>query len=283
MASDAVELIAQGKVQLVVNTPRGLGPRADGQHIRTASVVYKVPCLTTLAAARAAAAGIADRAGASAAGTRAARSAPGALGHLPVSAAPDGRRAATLATSVGSLSSPIRCLTASGNPGTAPSCPSTATLRELGAVVVKSLSVEPWPGNPAPRVHEVGAGMLNSVGLQGPGLAAWVTDDLPALHESGARVVVSIWGGSVSDYARAAELVAAAASSGAGSCIGALEVNVSCPNVEDRSRMFAHSAEATARSWRPPPAACRAGPSSAPTCRTWWRSPRARSRAAPTG
>src|ERR1700761_3447659 len=60
VASDAVELIAQGKVQMVINTPRGLGPRADGQHIRTASVVHKVPCLTTLAAARAAAAGIAD-------------------------------------------------------------------------------------------------------------------------------------------------------------------------------------------------------------------------------
>ncbi|HXZ62806.1 MAG TPA: carbamoyl-phosphate synthase large subunit [Acidimicrobiales bacterium] len=60
VASDAVELIAQGKVQLVVNTPRGLGPRADGQHIRTAAVRYKVPCLTTVAAARAAAAGMAD-------------------------------------------------------------------------------------------------------------------------------------------------------------------------------------------------------------------------------
>ena len=60
VASDAVELIAQGKVQLVVNTPRGLGPRADGQHIRTAAVAYKVPCLTTLSAARAAAAGVAD-------------------------------------------------------------------------------------------------------------------------------------------------------------------------------------------------------------------------------
>ena len=60
VASDAVELIAQGKVQLVVNTPRGLGPRADGQHIRMASITYKVPCLTTLAAARAAAAGMAD-------------------------------------------------------------------------------------------------------------------------------------------------------------------------------------------------------------------------------
>jgi carbamoyl-phosphate synthase large subunit len=60
VASDAVELIAQGKVQLVVNTPRGLGPRADGLHIRTAAVTYHVPCLTTLAAARAAAGGMAD-------------------------------------------------------------------------------------------------------------------------------------------------------------------------------------------------------------------------------
>jgi carbamoyl-phosphate synthase large subunit len=60
VASDAVELIAQGKVQLVINTPRGLGPRADGQHIRVAAITYHVPCLTTLAAARAAAAGMAD-------------------------------------------------------------------------------------------------------------------------------------------------------------------------------------------------------------------------------
>ncbi|MDP9072534.1 MAG: carbamoyl-phosphate synthase large subunit [Actinomycetota bacterium] len=56
----AVELIASGKVQLVVNTPRGRGPRADGAYIRTAASVHKVPCLTTVAAARAAAAGIAD-------------------------------------------------------------------------------------------------------------------------------------------------------------------------------------------------------------------------------
>jgi carbamoyl-phosphate synthase large subunit len=55
-----VELIATGKVQLVVNTPRGRGPRADGAYIRTAASVHKIPCLTTVAAARAAAAGIAD-------------------------------------------------------------------------------------------------------------------------------------------------------------------------------------------------------------------------------
>jgi len=58
--ADAVELIAGGKVQLVVNTPRGSGPRADGLHIRRAAVAHRVPCLTTLAAARAAAAGIAE-------------------------------------------------------------------------------------------------------------------------------------------------------------------------------------------------------------------------------
>ncbi|HYE78176.1 MAG TPA: hypothetical protein VEI97_09325 [bacterium] len=56
----ALDLVSSGKVQLVVNTPRGLGPRADGAYIRTAASVHKVPCLTTVAAARAAAEGIAD-------------------------------------------------------------------------------------------------------------------------------------------------------------------------------------------------------------------------------
>ncbi len=59
-AADAVELIASGRVQLVVNSPRGRGPRADGLHIRTAALAHLVPCLTTVAAARAAATGIAD-------------------------------------------------------------------------------------------------------------------------------------------------------------------------------------------------------------------------------
>jgi carbamoyl-phosphate synthase large subunit len=58
--ADAVELIRSGQVQLVVNTPRGMGPRADGAHIRRAANVHNVACLTTIAAARAAAAGIAD-------------------------------------------------------------------------------------------------------------------------------------------------------------------------------------------------------------------------------
>jgi dihydroorotate dehydrogenase (NAD+) catalytic subunit len=156
-------------------------------------------------------------------------------------------QAAALSTRVGGVALVNPVMTASGTSGHGTELAAYGALGDLAAVVVKSLSVDPWPGNPAPRVHEVDAGMLNSVGLQGPGLGAWLADDLPALQASGARVVVSIWGRTVSDYGRAAERTAAAASTAAGSCIVALEVNVSCPNVEDRSRMFAHSAEATAR------------------------------------
>src|SRR4051812_21700721 len=114
-------------------------------------------------------------------------------------------------------------------------------LGAVGAVVVKSLSPTAWAGNPAPRVHEVGPGMLNSVGLQNPGVEAWRELELPALVAGGARVVASIWGFSVDDYAKAAAMLADVPEA-----VVAVECNVSCPNVEDRRRMFSHSAEATA-------------------------------------
>jgi dihydroorotate dehydrogenase (NAD+) catalytic subunit len=107
-------------------------------------------------------------------------------------------------------------------------------------VVVKSLSAEPWAGNPAPRVHQAAAGMLNSVGLQNPGVEAWVEHELPELRATGARVVASIWGFTVETYEKAASMLAGVPG------LLAVEVNVSCPNVEDRRRMFAHSAAATA-------------------------------------
>ncbi len=81
------------------------------------------------------------------------------------------------------LANPI--MTASGTSGYGTELAEYGALHELGALVVKSLSVDPWPGNPAPRVHEVGAGMLNSVGLQGPGLRAWTVHELPALQAAG--------------------------------------------------------------------------------------------------
>lgn len=114
-------------------------------------------------------------------------------------------------------------------------------LSALGAVVVKSLSADPWPGNPPPRVTETSAGMINSVGLQGPGIEIWLKEDLPRLIAIGARVVVSIWGRTVDDFRRAAEML-----NDAPEQIVAIELNVSCPNLHDRSRIFGHSPKATA-------------------------------------
>jgi dihydroorotate dehydrogenase (NAD+) catalytic subunit len=131
-------------------------------------------------------------------------------------------------------------MTASGTAGHGAELAPYIDLSALGAVVVKSLHAEPWAGNPPLRVTETAAGMLNSVGLQGPGVAAWLADDLPGLVATGARVVASIWGRSVAEYERAATLLA-----GAPAEVVAVEVNLSCPNTESGRDLFAHSAEAT--------------------------------------
>lgn len=146
-----------------------------------------------------------------------------------------------LATRVGSVELPNPVMTASGTSGHGAELGAYFPLSSLGAVVVKSLSAEAWAGNPAPRLHEVPGGMLNSVGLQGPGVEAWLEHDLPALVATGARVVVSIWGTSVDGYGKAAAMLA-----GAPPSVVAVEVNLSCPNVEARRSIFAHSASATA-------------------------------------
>ncbi|HEX3392924.1 MAG TPA: dihydroorotate dehydrogenase [Acidimicrobiales bacterium] len=149
--------------------------------------------------------------------------------------------AVDLATTIGSICLPHPVLTASGTAGHGTELGSYFDLGAIGAVVVKSLSAEPWEGNPAPRLHSTDAGMLNSVGLQNPGVRAWIDDELPALMCSGARVVASIWGMTVAAYARAAELVAAAPPG-----VVAVEVNLSCPNLEGGRHVFAHSPSATA-------------------------------------
>jgi dihydroorotate dehydrogenase (NAD+) catalytic subunit len=111
----------------------------------------------------------------------------------------------------------------------------------LGAVTSKSVAAYPWSGNPALRVTEApGGGMLNSVGLPGPGVDAWIARDLPALERRGARVIASIWGRTVADYEAAARPLKEVADR-----LVAIEVNLSCPNVEDRSHVFAHSTDAT--------------------------------------
>ena len=117
-----------------------------------------------------------------------------------------------LRTRVGTVELPCPVVAASGTAGHGAELAAYGDLSQLGAITVKSLSAGPWPGNPAPRVHPAadGAAMLNSVGLQGPGVAAWRAHDLPAMRAAGARVVASIWGRSVDDYAAAAAAMAGA-------------------------------------------------------------------------
>jgi dihydroorotate dehydrogenase (NAD+) catalytic subunit len=85
------------------------------------------------------------------------------------------------------------------------------------------------------------SGMVNAVGLQGPGMAAWLAHDLPALRASGARVIASVWGHTVDDFARATEMLD-------GADVLAIEVNASCPNLhspDQHADIWAHSARAT--------------------------------------
>ena len=135
------------------------------------------------------------------------------------------------------FASPV--MTAAGTSGYGDELAGYGDLAHLGAVVTKSLTAYPWAGNPAPRVTSWGEHMLNAVGLSGPGVTAWRESDLRDLRARGARVVASVWGRSVADFASAIEQMR-------GAEVAAIEVNVSCPNLEDRSRMFAHSARATA-------------------------------------
>src|SRR3954447_3023077 len=111
---------------------------------------------------------------------------------------------------------------------------------ELGGVVTKSVMREPRSGRPTPRMAETPSGMLNSIGLQGPGVDAFLAKDLPWLAERGARTVVSIAGTTVDEYVRLAQKLRGKPG------LTLLEVNISCPNVEDRGKVFACDAAAAA-------------------------------------
>lgn len=142
---------------------------------------------------------------------------------------------------VGSLTFDNPVMTASGTAGYGVELCEYLDPGQLGAVVVKSLAAYAWPGNPAPRLSPAPQAMLNSVGLQGPGVAAWLSEQVPELEAAGATIVASIWGRSVDEFAAAARLLADAPDS-----VVAVEVNLSCPNLEAREAIFAHDARAAA-------------------------------------
>lgn len=151
---------------------------------------------------------------------------------------------------VGRVRLPNPVMAASGCFGTGAELLGTVDASRLGAVVTKSMSAAPWEGNPPPRLHPVGGGMLNSVGLQNPGVQRWLTDGLPRLLETGVRVVASIWGHTVADFEKVAVAVAGVADG-----LVAVEVNLSCPNLSSPApshpdgaaggHIFAHDPVAT--------------------------------------
>lgn len=111
----------------------------------------------------------------------------------------------------------------------------------LGAIVTKSIMLNPRSGRPTPRMVETPSGMLNSIGLQGPGIDAFLARDLPWLVQRGARAVVSIAGEKPADYVELARRVGQAPG------VAAIEVNISCPNVENRGMVFACDPESSYR------------------------------------
>lgn len=111
----------------------------------------------------------------------------------------------------------------------------------LGAVVVKGVSLEPWEGNPTPRIVETPAGMLNAIGLQNPGVDRFVREELPFLRSFDTRVIVNVIGKSVEEYARVVEAIEARGGA------DAYELNISCPNIKEGGISFGTRPDLAAR------------------------------------
>jgi dihydroorotate dehydrogenase (NAD+) catalytic subunit len=141
--------------------------------------------------------------------------------------------AVDMRTAIGSVPIPSPVLTASGCSAFGRELEPFTDLTAIGAVVTKSVQLRPRSGRPTPRMAETPSGMLNSIGLQGPGIDGLLAEELPWLAERGARVLVSIAGTRVEDFAELASRL-----SGVPGVLG-LEVNISCPNVESRGEVFA--------------------------------------------
>ncbi len=138
-----------------------------------------------------------------------------------------------LRTRLGNVELPNPILTASGCASSGRELAQFLDVSKVGAIVTKSVMIAPRAGRPTPRMAETSSGMLNSIGLQGPGIDAFLQRDLPWLLSRGARAVVSIAGSTIDEYAD----LAARLSDAAG--VTAIEVNISCPNVEHRGQVFA--------------------------------------------
>ena len=127
------------------------------------------------------------------------------------------------------LKNPI--MPASGTFGSGKEYAGFIDINRLGAVVTKGVSLTPWTGNPPCRIAETASGVLNSVGLQNAGVDAFLRDDLPFIRQYDTRVIVNICGHTIDEYAAVAQTLR-----GAGADM--LELNISCPNIEEGGLSF---------------------------------------------
>ncbi|MDR1043388.1 MAG: dihydroorotate dehydrogenase [Clostridiales Family XIII bacterium] len=111
---------------------------------------------------------------------------------------------------------------------------------ELGAITTKGVSAEPWTGNPTPRIAETPSGMLNAVGLENPGVDAYIAGELRALKDRGATVISNVAGHSEDEYIKVCRRLDATDTD-------MLELNVSCPNVREGGMAFGTDADTLAR------------------------------------
>jgi dihydroorotate dehydrogenase (NAD+) catalytic subunit len=145
-----------------------------------------------------------------------------------------------LATRLGDVVLRNPVLVASGTFGAGREGARFIDLAEVGGIVVKSMTLVPWRGKPTPRMCETPSGMLNAIGIQNRGVDHFIAEDLPWLLKKRATVFASIAGNTVEEFVRVADKLR----TGGRGLVG-VEVNISCPNLEDRSNMFAHSTKAT--------------------------------------
>lgn len=146
-----------------------------------------------------------------------------------------------MSTTLGNAWFPSPIFTASGCASSGKELAQFFPLKDIGAVVTKSVMTKPRHGRPTPRMAETPSGMLNSIGLQGPGMDAFLANDVPWLLEQKARVIVSIAGETIEEYSTLARKLRSI------SGISAVEVNISCPNVENRGLVFACDPDASRR------------------------------------
>lgn len=147
-----------------------------------------------------------------------------------------------LGVNLGGLEMPTPVATASGTFGYGTEYVGALDYAKLGAITVKGIRLDPWPGNEMPRHAEVFGGLVNAIGLQGSGIDHFEDVTAPWYREraGGIPMIVNIWGGSVDEYAEVARRLTAFARSGrdGAAAVKAIECNVSCPNVKEGGHTF---------------------------------------------